>query len=285
LSLLKEELYKAETTLNSHNIPDARFEAELLLMHTLGIGKAELYVRLEQTLDASAAEEFWTLIRYRLHHEPTAYILKQCQFYGIDFYIDSRALIPRPESELLVEEVLEFTRQRFTSGDSYVIADVGTGSGALAIALALHLPQAEIYAIDISEAALEVARINCQKHKVNRQIHLLAGDMLHPLGKEVNIIVANLPYVSDLEMNQLSPEIKDYEPRIALAGGADGLDKICQLFPQAEEKLCMGGLLLLEIGQGQGKAGVALAEKFFPAAKIDLIPDLGGVDRVVRVKI
>lgn len=282
---LKEELYKAETTLTSNHIADARLEAELLLMHTLGIGRAELYMRLEQPLNSSVAEEFWDLVQQRLHHKPTAYILKQCQFYGIDFYIDSRALIPRPESELLVEEVLKFTRQRFVSGDSYSIADVGTGCGALAISLALHLPRAEIYAIDISAAALEVARVNCQRHKVSQQIHLLLGDMLHPLPEVVNIILANLPYVRDLEMNQLSPEIKNFEPRIALAGGDDGLDKVRQILPQISQKLLTEGLILLEIGHGQGAAAVALVESHFPAAKIDLIPDLGGIERVVKVLI
>lgn len=280
---LKEELYKAETTLTSQHIADARLEAELLLMHTLGIGRTELYIRLEQPLNSSVAEEFWDLVQQRLHHKPTAYILKQCQFYGVDFYIDSRALIPRPESELLVEEVLKFARQRFNSDDSYLIADVGTGSGALAIALALHLPQAEIYAIDISAAALEVARINCQKHKVSQQVHLLLGDMLHPLPERVDIIIANLPYVKDSELNQLSPEIKNFEPGIALYGGANGLEKISQILPQAKQKLLPNGLMLLEIGQGQGASVMALVGSYFPAAKIDLIPDLGGIERVVSV--
>jgi len=281
---LKEALYKAETIIASQHIADARNEAELLLMHFLGIGKAELYTRLEELISPSEVERFWYLVQHRCHHEPTAYILKQCQFYGIDFYIDFRTLIPRPESELLVETTLEFISQHFPSGVPFSIADVGTGSGAIAIAVALHLPQAKIYAIDISAAALEVAHINCQKHGVEKQVHLLLGDMLQPLPEPVDIILANLPYVKDSELPQLSPEIKNFEPIIALAGGRDGLEKIRQLLPQAKQKLLPKGLILLEIGQGQGPAATALIRGYFPTARIDLIPDLGGIDRVVRVQ-
>jgi len=281
--ILQELLRKAERTLASYHIADARNEAEWLLMHSLGIGRVELYTRLEQPLLASEAERFWELIQHRCRHKPTAYILKQCQFYGIDLYIDSRALIPRPESELLVEEALEFTSRRFPSGVPCLIADVGTGSGAIAIALALHLPQAEIYAIDISESALEVAGINCQKHKVTKQVHLLLGNILQPLPKSVDIILANLPYVRDSELSQMSPEIQLFEPKVALSGGTDGLEKIHQFLPQAKQKLLPGGLILLEIGQGQGETVAALVRSYFPTAKLDLIPDLGGIGRVVRI--
>jgi release factor glutamine methyltransferase len=280
---LKEALYRAESIIASQDIADARNEAELLLMHSLGIGMAELYTRLQELISPSEVEGFWYLVQHRCHHEPTAYILKQCQFYGIDFYIDSRALIPRPESELLVDNALEFIRQRFPSGVPFSIADVGTGSGTLAIVVALHLPQAEIYAIDVSAAALEVARMNCSKHGVEKQVHLLLGDMLQPLPEPVDIILANLPYVKDSELPQLVPEIKNFEPIVALAGGQDGLEKVRQLLPQAKQKLLPGGLILLEIGQGQGPLATALVKEYFPTAKIDLIPDLAGIDRVVRV--
>jgi len=280
---LKEELLKAENTLTSNHIDDARIEAELLLMHTLGIGRAELYTRLDEALTSLLVEQFWQLVQHRLNHEPTAYILKQCQFYGLDFYVDSRALIPRPETELLVEEALKFTNQRFSSDSTCKMAEVGTGSGAVAIALALNLTKAEIYAIDISADALEVAYINCQRYKVTEKVHFLLGDMLQPLPGRVNIILANLPYVRDMEMNDLSQEIKEFEPRVALAGGVDGLDKIRRLLPQARQQLLPGGLVLLEIGYGQGAEAATLAENYFPTADVDLIPDLAGIERVVRV--
>jgi len=281
---LKDELRKAENAFTSHHIDDARIEAELLLMHILGVGRAELYTRLDEPLPPSAMERFWYSVQNRLCHEPTAYILKQCQFYGLDLYIDSRALIPRPETELLVEEVLKFANRHFSSESPFSIAEVGTGSGAIAIAIALHLPGAEIYATDISADALEVARINCQKYKVTEKVHLLLGDMLQPLSESVNIILANLPYVRDGEMDSLSPEIREFEPGIALAGGVDGLDKIRLLLPQARQKILPGGLVLLEIGYGQSAAVTTLIEDYFPSAKVDLIPDLAGIERVVRVE-
>lgn len=280
--ILKETLRQARTALASHDDADARLEAELLMMDVLGVGRAELYVRLEQPLSIPNTESFWRLVQRCLCHEPIAYIQRRCQFYGIDFYVDSRALIPRPESELLVEEALDIAHRHFPSGTSCSIVDVGTGSGAIAIALALHLPQAKIYAADISAAALEVARINCQKHGLAEQVHLLLGNMLEPLSEPVDIILANLPYVRDSELPDLSPEIQMFEPGIALAGGADGLDKMRQLLSQAERKLLPGGRILLEIGQGQSHAAVTLVQSYFPAAKIDSIPDLGGIDRVVR---
>lgn len=280
---LRDTLRTAETLIASQNIPDARVEAELLLMHSLGIRKVELYASLDRPLSASEAERFRGLLDQRLHHEPSAYILKECQFYGIDFYIDPRALIPRPESELLVELALEYTKQRFPSGQPCLLADVGTGSGAIAVALALHVPQSEVYALDVSPAALDVARVNCGKHQVEERVHLLHGDMLGPLPKPVHIILANLPYVTDSELPQLAPEIRDFEPTIALAGGASGLDHVRRFLPQAREKTLPGGMVLMEVGQGQGKEARSLAEGCFYDAEIDLVPDLAGIGRVVRV--
>lgn len=280
---LRETLCQARDVLAPHSKADARLEAELLMMDALRVGKTELYLQLEQPLSTTDTESFWWLVQRRLGHEPTAYILGNWQFYGIDFYIDRHALIPRPESELLVEEALKLAEDHFPLGTTCSIADVGTGSGAIAIALALHLPEAKIYATDISATALEVARINCQKHGMTRRVQLLIGNMLEPLPEPVDIIVANLPYVRDSELSHLSPEIQMFEPEIALAGGADGLDKIRQLLPQAKQRLLPKGIMLLEIGQRQGHAATALVRSHFPHAQIDLIPDLGGVDRVVRV--
>jgi release factor glutamine methyltransferase len=282
---LKETLLQARDTLAPCNDASARLEAELLLLDVLGMGRTELYMRLEQPLSMPDMESFWLLVQRRLSHEPIAYILKNCQFYGIDFYVDSRALIPRPESELLVEETLKFVNRHFPSGTPCSIVDVGTGSGAIAIALALYLAQARIYATDISAAALEVARINCQKHGVVERVHLLTGNMLEPLSDPVDIILANLPYVRDSELAQLSPDIQMFEPRIALYGGADGLDKMRQLLYQVQRKLLPAGIMLLEIGYGQSHAAASLVRSYLPAVQIGLIPDLGGIDRVVRITI
>ena len=163
------------------------------------------------------------------------------------------------------------------------VADVGTGSGAIAVALALHLSQARIYATDVSPDALEVARINLRSHGLEQRVDLLAGDMLEPLPEAVDIIAANLPYVRDSDWAGLMPEIRDFEPKAALLGGSDGLDKIRLFLPQAVNKLRPQGLLLFEIGQGQGPAVLDLARHHFPSAEVNLVPDLAGIDRVVRV--
>ncbi len=276
-------LHQAEIAFLSRYIEDARLEAELLLMHVLGVGRAELYVQIRQTLSPQDVERFWGLVQRRLTHEPTAYILGRREFFSDEFYIDSRSLIPRPESELLVEQALEFAARRFPLAGPCTIADVGTGSGVLAISLALHLPQAIIYAIDISSEALQVARINCRKHNVQNRVHLIRGDLLEPFSCPLDIIVANLPYVRDTEMDHLMPEVRMYEPEIALRGGIDGLDKIRRLVSQAGERLLTGGLMLLEVGQGQGTAVCDLARSCFPDAVVDTARDLGGIERVVRV--
>ena len=283
---LKQALSRAREILVSSNIEDAPLECELLLRHVLNISRVQLYLDLNQKLSPKQEETFWYLIKRRLSHEPTAYITRHCEFYGLDFYIDPRALIPRPESELLVEAALKFASQHPAGKDyPHLIAEVGTGSGVITIALARHLPQAKIYASDLSAAALEVAAINCQRHGVGNQVQLLLGNMLEVLPEPVDLIVANLPYIRDSEIEKLSPEIQKYEPSLALAGGEDGLDKVRQLCRQAGDNLRPEGCLLLEIGQEQGEAVAAFLHSFFPSANVDVIPDLSGIDRVVSLRL
>lgn len=281
---LREALRQAEARIASHNIPDARVEAELLLMHCLSIEKAELYARLHDLLPSAVGDDFGALVERRLRHEPTAYILGRREFYGVDLYVDRRVLIPRPETELLVETALAFVERRFGKDQPCSIADVGAGSGAIAIALALHLPQARIYATDVSSGAIDVARLNCGRHGVEGRVELLVGDLLEPLPRSVNLIVANLPYVKDGDIPQLMPEIRDFEPAGALAGGADGLDKIRLLLAQAKDYLLPQGSVMMEIGLGQAEGAVSLARRHFPVGEVDLINDFAGIDRVLRVR-
>jgi len=280
---LREALRRAESRIAAQGIPDARLEAELLLMHSLGMAKAELYARLGELLPPAQADKFGNLVDRRLQHEPSAYILGQCQFCGIDLYVDPRVLIPRPETELLVDEALAFAEQRFPQGRGCRAADVGAGSGALAVALALRLPQAIIYATDVSPGALEVARINCGRQGVEERVCLLEGDLLKPVPEAVDLIVANLPYIEEKDLADLMPEIRDYEPMTALAGGEDGLAKTGQLLSQAGSKLRPEGAVMLEIGRGQGPAVVEMARKSLPGAMVHLRPDLAGIDRVLRI--
>jgi release factor glutamine methyltransferase len=165
------------------------------------------------------------------------------------------------------------------------VADIGTGSGAIAISLALALPQAKIFATDISASALQVAEINCRRYRVDGHVILLQGDLLEPLPEPVDIITANLPYIKNCELKTLNLEITNFEPLIALVGGDDGLEKIRRLLDQIPGKIHPEGCLFLEIGQGQGEIVKPSIYNRFPEAMINLIPDLGGVERVVKVSI
>jgi len=286
--ILREALQSATQTLSEAGIADASVEAELLLGHVLAMSKTGFYTEPERSLTSAETERLRHLVRRRLDREPAAYILGHCEFYGIEFYIDSRALIPRPETELLVGKAVELAQRISREGEQSTIADIGTGCGAIAVSLALALPQAKIYATDISPSALKLAEVNCCRHGVNGRVELLQGNLLEPLPRTVDVIVANLPYVKDCEFVDLSPEITEYEPTVALAGGRDGLDKIQEMLEQMQVKggTHRGGgtaYLLLEIGQGQGEMVTSLVNDYFSQASIELISDMGGIERVVNV--
>jgi len=281
---LSQAIHSARQKLSQAGIDDACIEAEFLVRHTVGVSKTQLYGEPDRTITPAEANRVLALCQRRLRHEPTAYILKHCEFYGIDFYIDQRVLVPRPETELLVEKAIEFA-SCYYQNKNLTIADIGTGSGIIAISLALALPKARIYATDISPASLEIAEINCRRHKVSDQVKLLQGNLLEPLPEPVDMIVSNLPYIKDAELKMLSPEIINFEPIVALAGGGDGLDKIRSLLAQVPDKICPGGYLLMEIGQGQAQVVTSIINNYLPESSIELIPDLSGIDRVVEVSL
>ncbi|MDD4876071.1 MAG: peptide chain release factor N(5)-glutamine methyltransferase [Dehalococcoidales bacterium] len=277
---LKQLFCRASNILNSNNIADATLECELLLRHTLKKSRDQIYLDFDYELMPHEKEVFWQLFERRLNGEPIAYITGHREFYGLDFYVNPNVLIPRPESELLVEKTLALSPKYNTP----IIADIGTGCGAIAISLALSLPEAKIYATDISAPALlEVALLNCQRYSVTNRICLLQGDMLNPLPEPVDLIVANLPYVKFSELSTINPAL--FEPILALDGGPDGLDKIRRLCGQAKNKLNPDGHLLLEIGQGQEKAIIPFLHRLFPLAEIEIIPDLSGIDRIITLKL
>jgi len=274
---LKQALNQARGTLAANDIEDASLESELLLRHALKMSRVQLYLDLSRELSPEQEETFCHLIKRRLNGEPTAYITGHREFYGLDFYVDPNVLIPRPESELLVEKALNLAHQHTIS----TIAEIGTGCGAIAISLALNLPEAKIYATDISAPALKVALFNCQKHGVVNRICLLQGDMLDPLPEPADLIVANLPYVKESELPRTGPV--SFEPIVALNGGSAGLEKLRQLCQQSGSKLRPQGCLLLEIGQGQGKAVTTFLRSLFPSATAEIIPDLSGIERGVSL--
>lgn len=282
---LKQALCQATALLASCGIDQAHQESDLLLRCALEAGAlVQLYTDLEQELPPETASQFWHLVERRRNHEPIAYILGHCNFFNIDFFVDPRVLIPRSGSELLVEEALKFlTRRSLGRQRPCLIADVGTGAGAIAVTLALYLPRAKIYATDISSDALEVAAKNCQRHGVGNRVRLLLGDMLKPLPEPVDLIVANLPYIKNSEIKGLSAEIRMFEPIVSLAGGEDGLDKVRHMMPQAVSKLRRRGLILMELGEGQGLTVTSLAKHYFPRAKVELVPDPIGTKRVLRI--
>jgi release factor glutamine methyltransferase len=286
---LGQALQQATSIFNSNNIEDAQLEARILLGYLLKLSAVELYTEIKQNLNVEQEKIFRRLIERRLHREPAAYILNQKEFYGLDFYVDNRVHIPRPETELLIEEALKFAHSQGNCPalrkKTLLAADIGTGCGNIAICLALEIANIEIFAVDLSSAALEVARLNCERHKVNEKITLLHGNLLEPLSTPVDLIAANLPYIKSSELDTLDPEIVLFEPRIALNGGKEGLKWISQLLTQANEKMQPGGCLIIEIGNEQEYSVVNLINQHLPNATIELVSDLNNIKRVVKINI
>jgi release factor glutamine methyltransferase len=279
---LIQALKQSARTLSVNGIEDSYIEARMLLGHITKLSPVQIYTQTEQTLSQEQERGLYELIERRLCREPTAYIVNRREFYVIDFYIDSRVLIPRPETELLVDTALEFSKNTYPPSPP-LIADIGTGCGAITISLALNLPHSKIYATDISHSALEVARLNCEHHKVTRQVTLLQGDLLEPVPEPVDLIVANLPYVRSSELENLSPELNRFEPRTAIDGGKNGLKCIRQLLEQTKEKINPQGCLLLEIGQNQEQEVTRLINSYLNKVSFTFIRDLNGINRVVKI--
>lgn len=268
--------------LASRVVPDAgeaRLEAEVLLCHALDVERAALYAGLERRPDTSVVAFYRSLVARRLNGEPVAYIVGRRDFYGLTFRVTPAVLIPRPETELLVERALAAARGMARP----TIADVGCGSGCVGITLAVHLPRASVWAIDLSVDALAVTSDNAQRLGVESRLATLQGDLLDPLPAPVDLIVANLPYVNERDLAEMPPSIVDYEPRLALSGGIDGLDQIRRLVDQSPAYLRAGGSLLLEVGYDQGDAVADLGRRRFPGANVQSWLDLGGHQRVVEV--
>ena len=282
---VRQALSRAWDRLTAADIEYAELEAEVLLRYALApdrrLMRADLYTRLGDAIDNASAARYENLIARRLAHEPSAYITGHREFYGLDFHVTPDVLIPRPETELLVECAL---KTHAAQHPEPVIVDVGTGSGAIAIAIASALPNARVIATDVSEAALSVARVNAHKHEMEGRIVLLQGDLLSPIETAVDLVVANLPYVTTPDWQALEPELREHEPRLALDGGNDGLDLIRRLLTQAHSYLKPGGAVCLEFGIGQRDAIVALARAAFSDARIEVNDDFSGTPRVLVIE-
>ncbi len=306
---IREALREGSRLLAAAGSDEAALEAELLLEHALGLDRVHFYQRLAEELTPQQAERFRALLDRRLAHEPTAYILGHREFFGLELEVTPAAIIPRPETETLVELVIAFARERFGEA-AFTMADVGAGGGAIAVAVAHELPQAQVIAIDVSPEALALAERNARRQGVAGRIRFVQGDLLEPLRSPstrsppirigalrlrvsggVDVIAANLPYVRTADWKRLPPEIRDHEPRGGLDGGPDGLRLIERLVEQAclpagrrRRHLKPGGALFVEIGDDQGQATSQLARGAFPGAAVEVKPDLAGLERVLVLR-
>lgn len=258
--------------------PSARLDADLLLASILGWSRAHLLAEQRMLLDATQVAAFQALVERRLDLEPVAYLIGRREFYGLEFFVNRAVLIPRPETELLVDFALAWARNKPAECR---IADICTGSGCIAIALAVHLPAAQISATDLSPEALVVAAQNVAAHDVAGRVMLRQGDLLEAIEQPVDLLISNPPYTI---LNRIDEGVRRHEPALALDGGPDGLMIYRRLLEQAPAALRPGGALFLEIGAYQGPEVVALAEQFFPGARLSLYQDLAGLDRVVAIE-
>src|ERR1700733_5361215 len=274
-------LDKGEAALRAGPHPEkARRDAELLLLYAAGMSRSAFLAHSGDELDLAAATHYEALLERRREGEPIQYITGACEFYGLPFRVTPDVLIPRPETEHLVERVLElavaFTEPR--------IVDVGTGSGAIAVALAHKMPNARIVAIDLSEAALDVALENAKHNAVADRIRFLQGDLLAPIASETfDLVVSNPPYVPAADRETLAIEVREFEPGLALFAGEDGLEIYRRLIPDAFGVLASGGLIALEMGFGQSDAvGRLLTAAGF--LDVRFTADLQGIPRVALAR-
>jgi release factor glutamine methyltransferase len=267
--------------LGGRRFHNARLNGELLLAGTLGLKRLDLYLQHDRPLTPAELATFKERLRRRARREPLQYIDGTAHFRDLVLRVDPRVLIPRPETEVLVQEVLDRCRGR--SGLAAV--DVGTGSGCIALSLATEGPFARVVATDTSPAALEVARANAAEAAPDAPVEFREGDLLAPVaGERFDVVVSNPPYVGDEEAEGLDAEVRDWEPASALFAGRGGLDVIRRLVPQAAEALVPGGLLALEVGAAQAAAVAAVIDETNAFGAPRVRRDLAGRDRVVAAE-
>lgn len=254
----------------------AEQDAALLLATALHLPRSTLYTHPARLMNEREQQAYNTVVERRLRFEPVQYIAGRVEFFGLELEVGPAVLIPRPETEGLVEAALE----RLPHAEPVRVADVGTGSGAIALAVAARLPKAEVLATDVATDALTIARRNAERHTLTRRMRFLESDLLRaaPAVERFDAVLANLPYVPDGDRSTLHPEVREWEPARALFAGEDGLDLYRRLVPQAKERLVPGGVLLIEIGAGQQKGAEAL---FRGWRGVQTLPDLQGIPRVV----
>ncbi|MGD2078449.1 MAG: peptide chain release factor N(5)-glutamine methyltransferase [Chloroflexota bacterium] len=264
-------------------------DARLLLEHVLQVNHTYLIAHGERALDSRHEATYRRLVRRAALREPIPYLTGWAPFYGRRFMVSPAVLIPRPDTELLVERAIRWindwpAERAIQPSSGPVVVDVGTGSGCVAITLDLEISAGQIEAVDISPAALSIAARNAERLNASDRITFHQGSLLAPVSGQPDLIVANPPYIADPEWTGIDDGIKWYEPDIALRGGPDGLVVIRQLLDEAARCLGPGGAVLCEIGWQQGPAARDLANSFFPQAQVEILPDFNGQDRVLAIQ-
>ena len=289
LAEIKEVIAEATALLDRARVDQPRRTSEVLLAHSLGVDRTYLVTHPKASLSLDVLESFKVLVERRAAHEPLQYIVGHQEFYGFQFKVTPDVLIPRPETEHLVETVLKLARgvPNDTGHASPMIVDVGTGSGCIAITVALLVHKARVIAIDISSAALQVAAENVNAHNAGSRVELLEGDLLQPLLRRnvngaVDIIASNPPYVPLMQMASLQREVGEHEPRVALSGGRDGLDFYRRLLIEAPLLLKPNGYLVFEIGFGQLDSVRSMIDDSWEL--LEITSDLQGIPRTLTLQ-
>ena len=275
---IREFLKEIEDALLKAGIDCAKREAELIACHILSADRVYLYTHMDEYIDEKILLASAAVIKERLEGRPLAYIFGNADFYGLDITVDERVLIPRPETELLVEEILNSS---YAKGGSVKILDLCTGSGCIAAALAHNLPFADITASDLSLKALQIANYNLRKYS---NVKTLRSDLFERIEEAYDIIVSNPPYIALSEREGLQKEVRDYEPEMALFSGEDGLDAVRVILKDAADHLNTGGLLLMEIGESQGEKVLEIIAKTGEFSSFEIKKDLSGLDRYLLAR-
>ncbi len=279
---LAEALQSAIQFLTDEHVPSPRMNAEVLLMFVLGVDRTYLYAHPDRELDDGERTRYDEALRERATGKPSQYITGHQEFWGMDVIVTPAVLIPRPETEHVIEAVLELARKY----PAKRIVDVGTGSGCIALALAKEMTQAQITATDISPEALEVARANAARHQLEKKIHFVEADLMKRdvasyVSTQVDLVVSNPPYVSEEERDKVQREVRKFEPKVAVFGGARGFDIYRRLIPQAKDVLKPSGWLVMEIGFSQEEDIRGLLSGW---SEVRVTADLQGIPRVVAAK-
>jgi release factor glutamine methyltransferase len=280
---IRGALLWGEQVLCHAGLENHRLDAEVLLRHVLNMEKEQLYVNGDAPISAGQEAMFRDVLLQRSRREPVAYITGHKEFWSLDFFVTPAVLVPRPETELLVEVALQYVTQ-LASGSPLKVLDVGAGCGAISVCLAKEQAAMEIVAVDISALALDVARVNAGRHGVVDRIRFLAGDLfapVEPLPETFDLIVSNPPYIRTGELSMLAPEIREWEPTIALDGGPDGLDTYRRMIEEGHSYLTTGGSIVLEIGADMASAVADLFSRSGCYGPASVYQDYAGKDRVI----